>query len=344
MISRREMMKGGAGALALTVWPTGTRADAHQAAWTGGPVLPVPLQEIYATWHQGEIWIAGGLTPLPGAIGISDRSFALNPETMVWRKGPRLSEPIHHPQVVSAGGNLYVMGGFRAADGGLWAMRDAVDMLDGETWTPVPDMPIPLAETHAAVLHGRVHLAGGRTPAGPSNAEWQDHADTDAHLIFDPADGSWREGPPLPIARNSGAAASDGARLFVIGGRTLSGGNLADVHRFDTATNEWTKLPTMPEARGGTAAALLEDQIFLFGGEEFSADGGRVFENVMALSLTDAEWRELEPMPTPRHGLAAVAGNRRIWTIGGAVRVGADGTSAAVEILSPLFSLQLGRI
>lgn len=346
MISRRTVLKTSAAGLLTVALPQLVRSEDQQAHWEDGPDLPIPLQEIYATVHRGEIWVAGGLTVTgTGDIAVSDRCFVLNPDTRVWREGPRLSEPMHHPQMVSVAGTLYLIGGFRVSEGGAWAMRDTVEMLNGDGWQTAAPLPMPLAETHAAVLNGKVHLAGGRTPVGQSNADWQDHADTDVHLIFDPADESWREGPPLPFARNSGAAVSEASSFYVLGGRTVAGGNRADVHRFDVATGGWTALANLPEARGGTAAALLDERIFLFGGEYFDGGGnGGVYETVLAYTISDDDWVDLGPIPTPRHGLASVARNGRIWTLGGATEAGANGTSRSVEILSPLFSLQLGRI
>ncbi len=339
MIDRRTMLKATVAGVAGCLWTGPVRATAAAAQWETGPDLPLPLQEIYGTLHRDEIWIAGGLTVEQGNIGISNRSLILDPQTLRWRDGPPLPEPLHHPQLVSANGELYLIGGFRAANGGGWSMSDQMHVLEGDQWRPAPAMPLPLAETHAAFVDGRIHLAGGRTPAGGRNANWQDHADTDIHLVFEPVTGEWSERVRVPVARNSGAATLLNGQLHVIGGRTVDGGNQSDVHQYDAQTDRWSALPALPEPRGGCAAATVGSEIHLFGGEYFEPDGrGGVNAPVLVYDASTAKWRQDDPMPTPRHGLAAVAAGGGIFTIGGATEAGAAGTSSRVEIRSILFS------
>ncbi|MFO8098728.1 MAG: kelch repeat-containing protein [Salinibacter sp.] len=80
-------------------------------------------------------------------------------------------------------------------------------------------------------------------------------------------------------------------------------------------------------ATGGT--------LYVFGGEYFS-DGGGVFSETWAYDPTADDWTECPSMPTPRHGLAGVALDGRIYAIGGntAPGIGAA-TSSTVEVLVP---------
>lgn len=337
MPNRRTMLKAITAGALVPFLPGGAFAQSGNLNWSRGPDLPVALQEIYAAVHQGEIWIAGGLTlNAAGEMGISDRCFVYAPQSQTWREGPRLSEPMHHPQLVSTGDQLYLIGGFRQANGGAWSMRDNVESLEGAHWVPGPTLPSPLAETHAGFVGGGLHLAGGRTPSRAANARWQDHTDTDMHLILDPLSDQWTVGEPLPLARNSGAAIVVDDKLVVVGGRTVRSGNLADHHEFDPQAGTWRTLPPMPEARGGIAAAAYHETIHVFGGEYFEGRSG-VFETVLSYDLNAGIWRETGPMPVPRHGLAAVTFGDAIYTIGGATKAGASGTSATVEMLHPLF-------
>ena len=48
------------------------------------------------------------------------------------------------------------------------------------------------------------------------------------------------------------------------------------------------------------------------------------------------EWTELPPMPTPRHGLAGVTIDRRVFAIGGNTAAGIGAASSShVEVLTP---------
>lgn len=346
MPTRRTILKSTIAGAAVALVPSIHLRAAETLRWSVGPGLPIPLQEIYATAHQGEIWIAGGLTPdQSGNISVSDRSFALDPQSLIWREGPRLSEPMHHPQLLSTGDDLYLIGGFRAANSGIWSMRDNVQIMDGSTWRTAPPLVMPLAESHGAVLDGKLHLAGGRRPAGEANAQWRDHTDTDIHLKFDPQSQEWTRAASLPAPRNSGAGVAAGGKFYVIGGRTVDGGNSDSVNRFNPATGEWQACAPMPEARGGIAAAQSDGNILIFGGEYLNGpNGAGVFETVLEYSITHNVWSTLGPMPHPRHGLAANAFNQNIIVIGGAIHAGANGTVNTVTILNPLFSPKYERI
>ena len=71
--------------------------------------------------------------------------------------------------------------------------------------------PIPLARTEvaAAVVSGEIVVIGGFLGDGSSSSR------VDAYSI---AAGTWRRLPDLPVGVNHAAAASDGRRLYVIGG------------------------------------------------------------------------------------------------------------------------------
>ena len=68
----------------------------------------------------------------------------------------------------------------------------------------------------------------------------------------------------------------------------------------------------------------------MFGGE---APTG-TFGQVEVFDATAGRWSALAPMPTPRHGLAAIALEGRIHVVSGGPQPGGS-YSAAHEILSP---------
>ena len=320
-------------------------ADAAEG-WFAAPDLPIRVQEIYPAFHDGAIIVAGGLSPDVGAggIGLSDRVFSWIPGATRWRALPRLPLATHHPNCVSFSGALFAVGGFTARGGGAWSMSDQVRVFDFErnAWRAGPDLPTPYAETVAAVAGPNLHLVTGRRPAGVSNANWSDHADTNAHLVLEPGTSVWRTLAPAPTARNSAAGAVLSGRLHVIGGRTVSGGN-SDAHEaYDRDGDRWERLAPLPEPEsgprgaGGLAAAELNGRIYVFGGEWFDSLGGGVYAQVWAYDPTADAWEEVGRMPTPRHGHGAVTADGVIYTIGGAAAAGGALTSAAVEAFSPV--------
>ncbi|HVD20497.1 MAG TPA: kelch repeat-containing protein [Nitrososphaera sp.] len=69
----------------------------------------------------------------------------------------------------------------------------------------------------------------------------------------------------------------------------------------------------MPLERGGIAAAVVKGNIYVFGGEA----PNKTFNNNERYNPQTNRWTEEAPMPTTRHGLAAVAMGDAIYVIGG---------------------------
>ncbi|XBQ15294.1 MAG: kelch repeat-containing protein [Oceanicaulis sp.] len=345
--TRRAALTGAGASLALAACARG-QDYAEQAlapGWTSAPDLPTRVQEIYPALLGQTIYVAGGLTPDAGtgSIGITDQVFALTPGATEWRRRARLPVPTHHPNLAAAEGYLYAIGGFTAANGGAWSMTDAVRIYDEsrDRWSAGPDLPTPYAETVAASINGRIHVVTGRRPAGLSNRNWPDHADTNAHVVLDTAAGVWTTAAPAPTARNSAAGAVLGGRLHVVGGRTVTGGNVANHEVYDPAEDRWEARAPLPDpvegprGAGGLAAAVLGDRLYVFGGEWFDNSGGGVYRQVRAYDAATDRWEELGDMPSPRHGLGAVARDDAIYTIAGAEAAGGNRTSAAVQVFRP---------
>ena len=135
-----------------------------------------------------------------GRIGISDRVFSLAPGADRWREQARLPVPLHHPNLVGLEGLVYAVGGFTAQTGGMWAMSNGVRVFDPgrNQWRNGPAMAEPYAETVCVALNGRLHVVTGRRPAGLTNKAWSDHADTNAHIVMDPAAQTWSVAAPAP--------------------------------------------------------------------------------------------------------------------------------------------------
>jgi len=101
-------------------------AGTQSVLWQEKASIPHKVQEIYPTEHNGELVVAGGLTPQDKAF-ITDKTFIYNPDDNQWRGGPNLPEPRHHPNLVSFKGALYAFGGFvqaRQGNGQWHASRD----------------------------------------------------------------------------------------------------------------------------------------------------------------------------------------------------------------------------
>ncbi|MEL6212315.1 MAG: kelch repeat-containing protein [Pseudomonadota bacterium] len=372
-LTRRRLIASGAtfGAGAAlgpltALWPSGADAHPHPddkpartalGAWSAMPGMPFPVQEIYPTAHRlvfpsaanprkpvtKELIVnAGGLTP-NAQPAVSDALTIYDPALGEWYYGEALPWPMHHAALVSNNGYLFVCGGFTADERGAWQMQPTVwqlsDFNDG-VWEEIAPLPLPQAETVTVSLNGRINVVGGRSPVGSANAQWRDHIDTDNHFVYIASENRWEPRKALPMARNSAAGAVWRGALYVIGGRTVSGGNTPRVDVYDPVTDRWQAARPLPKpaagphGAGGLAAAAYGGCIYVFGGEWFSPSGGGVYSEVWEYDPREDHWRGVAAMPRPRHGLGAVSLKDGVYVLGGASRPSGDGTSSVMDRFS----------
>lgn len=320
-----------------------------RGAWTTGVALPEAVQEIYPCAHAGAIHLAGGFIARAGRItGPTSAHWRWTPGDTAWLALPELPAPRHHPQLVSFAGELFAFAGFESASAGAgwvmqptgWRLTEQIQVARPLTpqdvaWQPAPALPVPCGEAVLGVTgDGALHLAGGRTPSGEANATWTDHADTDHHFVLTDPYGSWQEAAPCLSRRNSAAGDVIDGNLHIVGGRTVSGGNVAAHEVYDSREDRWRTAAPMPQAQGGLAAAALGGKLYAFGGE-FFGNGGGVYAQAWAYDPATDAWEALPDMPSPRHGLGALALDDRIHVIGGALEAGGNATSAVVDVFVP---------
>ncbi len=304
--------------------------------WRSGPDLPLQVQEIYPTAFQGRVHLAGGMYRTAQGLPASDRHVVLTPGDTVWRDAAALPEARHHPYLLGTKDTLFAIGGFTRADNG-WTMQTQVWQYDPtiDQWRDGPALSGPRGETSGGALDGNIHLVGGRVPKGSANSAWTDHRDDAGHWVLSPDANKWEKLRPAPTARNSAAGVVVGGLLYVIGGRKVGGGNVAMTEIYNPKDDSWHTVAPMPQAQGGLAAASVNGKIYAFGGEFFGPNGGGVFKEVWEYDPAHDHWRAMPSMPTPRHGLGAVAIGNDIYVIGGAEQASGVGTSAKVEIFTP---------
>ena len=139
----------------------------------------------------------------------------------------------------------------------------------------------------------------------------------------------------MPTARHHAGSVVVNEKIFVVGGR-ISGSleNISVNEAYDPEQDKWiTNLEAMPSKRSGIAAAAAaspvnSSNIYVFGGEEPS----KTFNNNEKYDAKTNKWTSEPPMPTARHGLAAVyIQDDKIYVIGGGPQPGLS-VSGANEI------------
>jgi hypothetical protein len=137
---------------------------------------------------------------------------------------------------------------------------------------------------------------------------------------------SQRLEPPLPAAREEGAAAALGSRLYVVGGFDAEGGDSSSVFIFDGVT--WAPGPALPQAVDHVAAAVAGGRLYVAGGFH----GGSASAEVFVLAPTGLSWDTAPPMQRPRGALALVGWGDLVYAIGGR---GPSGEVAVPEVYDP---------
>jgi hypothetical protein len=281
-----------------------------------------------------------------------------------WRTRAAVPEPRTEVAAARFGGEIGVVGGFRA-DGSTSPRADAYSP-SRDRWRPLPRLPAAVNHAAAAAWRGRLVVAGGYVARG-----------TPSRDVYELRGGRWRALPRLPEPRAAHGAAVVGNRLYVVGGLTAPGTlarrtlvldlvtrrwsavpgpeprehlavaavggrvyalggrlsgidtNLRTLEALDPRTRRWTRLDPIPHARGGTGAAAVGPELVSVGGEE---PGGAI-ATVYAYSTRAREWRRLPDLPTPRHGLGVASLRGTVYTVAGGPRPGLY-VSDAVEALT----------
>jgi len=188
------------------------------------------------------------------------------------------------------------------------------------SWQRIPDGLSARTEVAAAVLDGKIFVAGGYRGDGGTVATVE---------IYSLADRSWSPGPDLPLAVNHAMAVSTPARvLYVLGGYLGDGTASRAAWRLDSG-NRWTSIADLPEGRAAGAAAAVGGRIYIAGG---IGPGKDLAASMLVYDTGADRWSSTSGPPTRREHLGGAAANGLVYTVGG--RTGA-GNLKAVESFDP---------
>lgn len=133
-----------------------------------------------------------------------------NPKTNKWVRLPSPKRGhFAYPVAGAINGKFYLTSG----QGEPFADR-TLEVYDPatRTWTTKSPMPTARAVASAAVVHGKLFVAGGVVDRNGVAAS------TDLVEAYDPLSDTWATGPSLPTARGHAAAVWAGGKFFVIDG------------------------------------------------------------------------------------------------------------------------------
>jgi DNA-binding CsgD family transcriptional regulator len=155
--------------------------------------------------------------------------------------------------VVAYEGQIYAVGG-QGKDGVLGTLERY--QIETDTWESLPFKPLAVADIKAAVVGGKIYVPGGRLASGEM---------TDTLEIFDPRQGNWSRGTPLPAPLSGYALAVYEGRLYLFGG--WDGRRCLDmVYEYDPGQDAWKAKAPMQTPLAYAGAAVANGKIYLVGG------------------------------------------------------------------------------
>jgi DNA-binding CsgD family transcriptional regulator len=233
--------------------------------------------------------------------GLSDPVIAAQPsEDTRWYPRASVRTARARSAIAAARGNVYVIGGevdrAPSAEVLIYEPRD-------DAWQDGGRKPTPVMNTGAATISNTIYVPGGTTPGALA---------TDRFEALDLTSGEWRALPPLPQPLAGHAVVAANNKLYVIGGRSLTGASGA-VYAFDPAANRWSALPALPTPRSQLAAAVANGRIYAIGGY----DGRRELATCEYFQLSEGRWHTCAPMTIPRGGLGLAQVGAGLYAVGG---------------------------
>ena len=298
--------------------------EAGLSSWREMPVLPdtIGLAGLAVGSHGGALLAAGGanfpgLPPWEGGQKMSHREIRVFTRSReAWSEAGLLPEPRAYAACVTTPKGVVVAGGENAQT----IFRDCLLLRwNGHAVeiTSLPDLPAPRAHAAAALVEGKLYIAGGYSTLGNRRSET-----TFWCLDLHGPEVGWRELPTWPGASRAQAvaAASDG-KFFLFSGQSNEPGPdgklrtefLRDAYRFQTGAG-WRKLRDLPwstVAAPSPAPVLSEPSgIFLLGGVDGTQVGqlprsAPLPDDILHYDVQRDTWR-LWPAPWP-HAVVCVS-------------------------------------
>lgn len=196
---------------------------------------------------------------------------------------------------------IFAVGGHNGVD----HLR-AVEVLDAvnECWRPCKSLGTERVYFGGASMNSKLFVFGGQ------NLEYKALCETE---IYDCLRDEWMVGPELNTARRNCTAATDGNRVFALGG--FDGTNILNsVEAYDPRMKNWMELAPMTTARSSASACASSDgRIFVLGG----SSGSRL-STVEIYDPRANKWASLgSDMHDARSAAAAACIMNKIYAIGG---------------------------
>jgi len=182
-----------------------------QTAWIDGPALHHARGAAAAAVVGNKIVVAGGRTAGTSPAEVIPTEVF---DGTSWHDAAGIPVPGDHLAAMSDGTYLYAVGGRRLE---VTSNTAAVQRFDpaADRWVQLPAAPGKISDAGAAVVGGRLIVAGGESIGTVVSAVW----------AYDLASSAWSALPDLPAPRHGLAVAALGNTLYAVDGASQPGHN-----------------------------------------------------------------------------------------------------------------------
>lgn len=294
--------------------------------WGNLPSIPdtVGFAGSFAGVSNNTLIVAGGANfpdggaPWTGSKKVwDDQVFALEKGSQEWKIVGKLPRPLGYGVSISTDDGLLIIGGSNE-EGHYSDVYQLKYVGDSVSYTDLPSLPEPLANSAGVLLNNTVYVMGGTTDPASKDAEgsfWS--------LDLNNLDAGWaiRESWPGP-SRMLAVAGADDHAVYLFSGAHLKEGireYLSDGYRF-SEENGWEKLAELPRAVVAAPTPAFTDgnsNLLVFGGDDGSLAGidpqkeehPGFSKAVLSFDPDRNEWNTIAEQP----GHAAVTTSLVVW-------------------------------
>ncbi len=248
--------------------------DYQLKLWRPSPFFPMPPGEagifaLQAVDDGRRLFLFGGYAQRVSvaATWTIDLAQPLDNSPPVWTpKCPMLTARHHFSSVQLDGAFLYALGG-ETQENCIIADCERYDIAT-DCWTAISPMNVARSKAAAAVLGGRIYIAGGCCPIATSKSG-------DKYLttveVYDPQTNRWQLVAPMTTARIRFALVPFEGRLWAIAGQTTGRSwltQLSSCESYDPQTDTWREESAkLNKEHSGHQAVNFRGQLYLVGGE-----------------------------------------------------------------------------
>ena len=136
----------------------------RSARWENAAPMPAPRNQFSTVTFGGKIYAIGGQFHHDSMQLDQARVDIYDPKTDSWSRGPQLPKGHSHSEggTFVSGERIYMVGGHTTPEGGRKRIApDILALTPGGQWELVGKLPMPLSSPAAAIIGGKLYVAGG---------------------------------------------------------------------------------------------------------------------------------------------------------------------------------------